>query len=88
MKIANMIGHSGNAVKNQFIVELDNGDRYFQSYQSVIVKISSNGVVFLDSTYWDYSVTTGKYRNLFLGESKDETKRKIDSGEYKLVNLN
>lgn len=88
MKIANMIGHSGNEVKNQFVVELDNGERYFQSYDSVIVKVLPGGEILLDNTYWDYSTTTGKYRNLFLGETKKETKRKIESGEYKLTDLN
>lgn len=34
------------------------------------------------------TTTTGKYRNLFLGEKKADTQRKIDSGEYTLVNLN
>lgn len=29
-----------------------------------------------------------KYRNAFLGENTAETRKKIDSGEYKLVNLN
>lgn len=29
-----------------------------------------------------------KYRNQFLGETTKETQAKIDSGEYKLVNLN
>ena len=44
--------------------------------------------VFLDEYYWDYSRTTGKYRNQFLGEYIDETRSKIKSGEYKLKNLN
>lgn len=44
--------------------------------------------VVLDETYWDYSVTTSKYRNQFLGETKKETQAKIDSGEYILADLN
>jgi len=64
--------------------------QYFQSYDSVIAKKIMKGVieVYLDKTHWDCSVTTGKYRNLFLGETKAETQKKIDSGEYKLVDLN
>lgn len=42
----------------------------------------------LDSNTWDYSRTTGTYRNIFLGETKAETQKKIDSGEYILTNLN
>ena len=49
---------------------------------------SSRGQVKLDKDYWDYSTTTGKYRNIFLGESKKETQLKINNGVYKLDNLN
>jgi hypothetical protein len=34
--------------------------------------------VYLDSNAWDYSVTTGKYRNQFLGETKRETENTKD----------
>ena len=73
-------------VKNQFVIELDNGDRVFQSYESIIAIINNKGKVTL-GLYWDYSKTTGKYRNLFLGELKRETEKKIESGEY-VVNEN
>jgi hypothetical protein len=33
--------------------------------------------VYLDENKWDYSVTTGKYRNIFLGETRKETQKKI-----------
>lgn len=63
---------------------------YFQSYDSIIVRkeYGPNHNITLDVNYWDYSVTTGKYRNQFLGETKKETEAKIKSGEYKLVDLN
>jgi|TARA_R100000479_G_scaffold54981_1_gene26072 hypothetical protein len=54
----------------------------------MIAKISNVGKVFLDKNYWDYSTTTGKYRNAFLGENIAETRKKIKSGEYILVDLN
>ena len=44
--------------------------------------------IFLDKNFWDYSVTTGKYRNIFLNETKKETQKKIDNGTYILTNLN
>ena len=75
-----------NGVVNQFIIE-DDGVEYFQSYNSIIVKDES-GKITLDVNTWDYSTTTGKYRNRFLGEKKAETQKKIDSGEYKLADLN
>ena len=36
---------------------------------------------------WDYSVTTGKYRNQFLNETKKETLAKLKSGEYIAVDF-
>jgi len=92
MKVRNMTSSRGNKVANQFEITDDKGDVYFQSYKSVIARktfIRGPRVqILLDKKYWDYSVTTGKYRNQFLGETKKETQAKIDSGEYILTNLN
>ena len=74
-------------VKNQFIVTDDNGATFFQSYSTLIAK-KQNGKITLDKDSWDYSKTTGKYRNVFLGEDKKETERKIQDGTYQLANLN
>ncbi|MDY6827720.1 MAG: hypothetical protein SVV67_11290 [Bacillota bacterium] len=88
MKVENMTSRNGNKIANQFIIT-DGRFRVFQSYDSAIAKIDlQTGSVTLDERFWDYSVTTGKYRNLFLGETKAETQKKIDSGVYKLVDLN
>jgi formate dehydrogenase maturation protein FdhE len=87
MKVQNMQGNAGQPVKNQFLVTLDDGTEVFQSYNSVIAK-RQGGKVTLDATKWDYSVTTGKYRNAFLGETKKETAAKIAAGVYALENLN
>ena len=81
-----MLSTRGNKVPNQFIIN-NNGEEYFQSYKSVIVK-KSKGKIYLDDYYWDYSVTTGKYRNDFLGDGIAETRKKIASGEYILTDLN
>ncbi|NCU40125.1 hypothetical protein EOL73_00010 [Candidatus Saccharibacteria bacterium] len=86
MKAQNMVNTNGNAIPNQFIIKHGKAE-YFQSYNSVIAK-RENGKVFLDYKYWDYSRTTGKYRNLFLNETKKETQAKIDNGEYILTDLN
>lgn len=85
-KVAQFDGRNG-TVKNQFILTTNEGT-YFQSYRSMIAFIPNKGKTKLDSTYWDYSKTTGKYRNQFLGESKAETEKKIQSGEYILTDLN
>ena len=82
----NMTSNSGNKVANQFIIE-DGNDLYFQSYKSIIVKIEGNQII-LDENKWDYSTTTGKYRNMFLNEGIAITRQKIKSGEYLLADLN
>lgn len=88
IKVRNMTSSRGNEISNQFIIEDDNFI-YFQSYDSVIVKKDKRTrEITLDERYWNYSVTTGKYRNLFLYETKKETERKIKEGIYKLDNLN
>ena len=90
MKISNFTNSKGNKVTNQFIIN-DSEFTLFQSYDSVIIKTTfedGKRVVYLDSYYWDYSKTTGKYRNLFLGENKKTTELKIKNNIYKLTNLN
>lgn len=80
---------------NKMIVIQDDEDiKYMFSYGTCIIKKSSDlnnpyqYYIELDAKYWDYSTTTGKHRNAFLGETKAETQAKINSGEYKLTNLN
>ena len=99
MKVENMTGRTGRAVANQFIITEEgkgaNGNflrkEVFQSYGSVIAIRTvwpDETRIELDTKCWDYSTTTGKYRNQFLGETKKETQAKIDSGEYILADLN
>ena len=97
MKVSNMTSSNGNKIATQFIIEdctipaIRDRGTMFQSYSSNIVfKYWHDGTkhVLLDRDNWDYSRTTGKYRNQFLGETKAETQKKIDSGEYILINLN
>jgi hypothetical protein len=83
--VRNIQGKNG-PVKNQFIIQTDKGT-VFQSYNSLIAA-KVDGKVFLDEYRWNYSVTTSKYRNIFLRETKEKTEQKIKSGEYILTNLN
>jgi len=87
IKVENMKSYSGREIPNQFIIRTDKGV-FFQSYDSIIAFKSYNGKTYLDKHYWDYSKTTSKYRNMFLGESKKETLEKIKTGEYILKELN
>lgn len=92
VKVQNMRSARGNKeVPNQFIIETQEGD-YFQSYNSVIAFKPNGwrvkGGIVLDASKWDYSTTTGKYRNEFLDENIEATRAKIKSGEYILADLN
>jgi hypothetical protein len=87
MKVSNFISpKTGREVPNQFVIR-DNGTEWFQSYQSIIGKWE-DGTIYLDEYYWDYSKTTIKYRNLWLGLTSQEVKIAINKGEIKLANLN
>ena len=83
-----MTSNAGNDVPNQFVITTPEG-RYFQSYRSIIAFKPYHGKTQLDESTWNYSNTTSKYRRSFLnGEGIHETRAKIESGEYKLTNLN
>jgi len=96
VRVRNMVSdRSQHPVPNQYEITVQEEGvetrEYFQSYRSIIAcQIYSHGErkVYLDETYWDYSRTTGKYRNQWLGETKKETEAKIKSGEYILADLN
>ena len=87
IKVLNMISSKGNKIANQFVISTPEGS-YFQSYNSVIAFINNEGRVFLDKNKWDYSTTTGKYRNIFLGENKKLTEKRINNNNYVLIDLN
>ena len=97
MKVENITSNSGNKISNQFIItDNDNGNKkeYFQSYNSMIAKKIYDNIgafvveTFLDQKYWNYSNTTGKYRNIFLNETIKDTRAKIKNGTYILTDLN
>lgn len=88
VKVSNVHSGSGNDVANQFLIEVKDEGVFFQSYKSIIAWKPYGGQIVLDKDKWDYSVTTGKYRNLFLRETKKETEKKIKDGVYLLANLN
>lgn len=95
MNVKNMVSKTLQPVSNQFILTGEKGGckvEEFQSYGTTIVRIITdsdhNITIYLDEDKWDYSNTTGKYRNMFLGDTTREIKEKIKSGEYILADLN
>jgi len=87
VKVKNMLSSRGNKIANQFEIISPEGI-YFQSYKSIIALIRLNGEIELDKNYWDYSVTTSKYRNSFLNMKTKDIKKAISVGEIVLTDLN
>mgnify|MGYP007011968210 CR=1 FL=1 len=79
-RVENMVSNAGNLIANQFLLK-GKGYTLFKSYDSPIALIDCNNKVYIFSD-WNYSTTTGKYRNIFLSETKPETLKKLKSGEY------
>ena len=71
---------------NQYIIE-HNGITYFQSYDVIVAK-KSKGKIILDKDYHEYSRTTIKYRNMFLGMLSASVNEAIKEGKITLGKLN
>lgn len=87
--VQSLINGRGNAVANQFIIKTENGT-FFQSYHSVVAKITKDGKLIL-SKHWDYSNTTMRNLYAFLRDygfyeytSSKEMRKAIDNGEVTL----
>jgi hypothetical protein len=88
-----MTSRGGSELANQQILS-DPAGETFVSYGTKIAyrshKRYNNGEprIVLDKDYWDYSRTTSKYRNEFLGFGIDECRRRISDGRIELLDLN
>jgi hypothetical protein len=92
--VENMTSRSGNIVPNQVILS-DMTGKTFVSYGSKIVYQSkdraSDGLpleIVMDDRYWDYSRTTGKYRNEFMNMGVQQVRDHIKTGRIKIGDLN
>lgn len=86
MFVTNISNKKGKAVANQFII-VDGNTTYFQSYKTIVVRSRGN-CIDLDVNAWNYSRTTARHRNAFLGSTTKDIKEKIKNGSFKLVDLN
>ena len=88
IKVKPMRSSSGAIAINQYMIRSQEG-LYFQSYDVIISFIDiTNDKIYLDENYWNYSKTTSKYRNIFLGMDKKQTRDAIKSGKIILTDLN
>jgi len=86
--VQNFTSSNSNDVPNQFLIKFKD-KIVFQSYSSIIaVKVHSTGKIYLDANKWDYSKTTGRYRNEFLEMDKKQIVAAIKSGQIELIDLN
>ena len=63
--VEQMINNRGNGAMNQFVLRGDN-KIIFQSYDSTIAVVDRDDNTVTIFPDWDYSVTTGKHRNIFF----------------------
>lgn len=86
-----MLTSSGKPAKDQYVVTYDDGSTAFESYGTTIAVRPVDypkKPIRLDRDKWNYSITTARYRNRFLGEATAATRKRIKSGQYVLANLN
>lgn len=89
MKVEQMINNRGNGAMNQFIITGE-GKMVFQSYSSMIVELDYNTNIMTIGEDWNYSVTTGKHRNIFFNDyanmpelaDKKELEKAIKAGSF------
>ena len=84
-------GKSGYSVPNQIVLtDETTGEKIFQSYGSKIAKVTKDGKVTLDKTYWNYSPTTLRYLRRFLAEHASlgmDVKEAVKKGKVEMTTL-
>lgn len=92
VEVQTMTTNGGNPTGNQVILSEPDGDMFVSYGTKICWKSKSmyNGYpkIILDEYYWDYSRTTSKYRNEFLGMSTPQLKELINQGIVKFTELN
>lgn len=80
MKVRNLVGNSGRAIPNQFIIKDDNR-KVFQSYDSTIVEVKwhSDFCEVNVGHDWDHSRTTSKYFKIFLMDEVGFTDEEVET---------
>lgn len=99
MIVEQMLTTRGNLAANQFIIHNANtigtgsGETEiltgtaFQSYKTIIAIQTNDGRTILNEDYWDYSRTTSRYLNSFLGNTPNETRSDIKKGKITFRHL-
>lgn len=83
VKVYNLQTSGGNPAPEQLVHVLEDGTEMFFSYTTKIAERSPNGKLTLTPS-WNFSQTTGKFRNKFTGLTLAETRRGIADGTITL----
>ena len=78
VKVRNVY-NNGREVPNQFEIFYEENNKHykiFQSYEIMIIKWE-NGIIVEVGDKWDYSRTTGKYRNILTNTIKKEFEKML-----------
>lgn len=67
--------------KNMFISTCGN---VLKSYDKIIA-VRKGGQIYLNADYYNYSTTTARHRNLFLGVNAKEFNEKVKKGCYTFI---
>lgn len=84
IEINNIVSNHGNSIPNQYEVYIDSTEgtyRCFYSYKSLIL-VCKNGKLIKVGSNYDYSRTTGKYRNDFLRLNKSTLESYMNRNMY------
>ena len=75
------VKNNGREVSNQFEIFYEKNNKHykiFQSYGRMIVKLE-NCIIIEVGVDWDYSRTTGKYRNILTNSTKKEFEKMLQN---------
>ena len=73
------VKNNGREVPNQFEIFYSEDNKYykiFQSYSNMIIKWENGRIIEVGSN-WEYSKTTGKYRNILTNTSRKEFEKML-----------
>lgn len=96
LSVEPMTSRGGNPLANQQIMSSNLGQMFVSYGTNICYKSThrykdgdvSRPKYIFDEYYWNYSRTTSKYRNEFLGFGVDECRKGIKEGWIKLTDLN
>lgn len=60
---------------------------FVKSYDKIII-VKRNGKIYLNADYYDYSISTARHRNYYLGVNSKEFEKNVKNGCYEFISDN